>query len=75
MMQARARESPQPQLAACSSPKTLSPIPAAINNAPRRSILSFRPCVAMPASRVSTSAVMATGILIQKIARQVHWVR
>ena len=28
-----------------------------------------------PASKVSTSAMIATGMLIQKIARQVHWVR
>ncbi len=75
MMQPQVLTSAQPQLEACSKPRTLSAIPAATRAAPGQSIFSRRGAEWMPASSVSTTARMATGMLIQKIARQVHWVR
>lgn len=65
----------QPQLRACSNPSTDSAMPTAITRAPRQSIRSRRAEGAMPAVIVSTRATTATGTLIQKIARHVHWVR
>ena len=72
MMQPQVFRSAQPQLAACSKPSTLSAIPAATSAAPGQSIFSRRGALWIPAASVSTTARTATGMLIQKIARQVH---
>ena len=61
--------------AACSKPSTLAAMPMLIRAAPRQSIRSLRPRVLIPAITVRTTASTAIGMLIQKIARQVHWVR
>ena len=67
----------QPQLGACSKPSTRQA--HAGDRSARRRRQSIRLPLArrrwMPATSVSTSATTATGMLIQKIARQVHWVR
>ena len=65
----------QPQVWACSKPSTDRPMPSATRAAPRKSIRSGRLVVGILAMTASTNATMATGMLIQKIDRQVHWVR
>ena len=66
----------QPQIADCWKPKTLSATPAAISDQPAV-VHPRRPVLGRPAwtTAISTRAMIATGMLTQKIARQVHWVR
>ena len=60
-------------LGACSKPSTDKPIPTIVSAAPGQSIGSrLRVAGVHIAKTVSTSAMIATGTLIQKIARQVH---
>ena len=62
--------SPQPQVLDCWRPSTTSPIPPEISTAPRKSSGAGWRSSAGLARAVSTSAMMATGMLTQKMARQ-----
>ncbi len=75
MMQSQIHGLDQPQSDAFSNPNTDNAMPAAMRTAPRQSMLSCRGSERIPARTVRTSATMATGRLIQKIDRHVHWVR
>ena len=75
MMQAHVPALRQPQLGACSKPSTESPMPMATSAAPRTSIRAGWRVAGMCAIPVRTRAITAIGMLIQKIARHVHWVR
>ena len=65
----------QPQLDACSNPSTDKAMPTVTSTAPVQSIRSLRRIRGIFAITMSTRARTAIGMLIQKIARQVHWVR
>jgi len=66
---------PQPHRADCWNPNTDSPTPATIRTRPRKSIGAGRASLAGLEMAISASAISATGMLIQKIARQVHSIR
>jgi hypothetical protein len=65
----------QPHRADCWNPNTLSPTPPAIRARPLQSIGAGRLSFGGLEMAISASAISATGMLIQKIARQVHWIR
>ena len=67
--------SSQPQVLACCSPSTASPMPAAISTAPRMSSGAGRLVLSGFARSVRNTAIKATGMFTQKIARQVHSLR
>ncbi|GGU72838.1 hypothetical protein FHX79_116362 [Streptomyces cavourensis] len=71
-MHAQVATASHPQVDACWSPSTVSPIPTATSTAPGRSRGSRFDRSGMRASSVSTMAMTATGTLTQKIARQVQ---
>ena len=76
MMQAQVPALRQPQLGACSKPSTDRPIPTATSTgAAARRCARADGCDGMCAIAVSTSAMTAIGMLIQKMARHVHCVR
>ncbi len=65
----------QPHWPACCRPSTERVMPLHTSSAPRTSILDgVRSCAGLAIS-VKAIAISATGMLIQKIARHVHWVR
>ncbi len=65
----------QPQTWVCWRPKTSSPTPPEMSTRPVTSSRPGRFWVTGRAMNVSTSAMMATGTLTQKMARQVHSLR
>ena len=65
----------QPQTCVCCSPKIARPTPLAISARPRKSSRPGLVWVCGRAMAVSTRAMMATGTLTQKMARQVHSLR
>ena len=67
--------SPQPHLLDCCSPRTDRAIPPAISPVPGQSIEPGWRFSGMFARAIRISAMIATGTLTQKIARQVHSVR
>ena len=66
---------PQPHRADCCRPNTLSPTPA--DDQDQAAVVHRRRTVLVAGLEMamSTRAMSATGILIQKMARQVHWIR
>ena len=69
-MQSQVSGSPQPQSLDSCSPSTASPIPPETRIAPRQSSDAGWRSSAGLESAISTSAMIATGMLTQKIARQ-----
>ena len=65
----------QPHWLACWSPSTSEPMPTAARTAPLTSSGAGRLVLSGLDMRVRTTAAMATGMLIQKIARQDHSMR
>ena len=66
---------PQPHSWVCWIPNTVSPTPMQTRTRPGTSTRAGRVSVLGRAMAMSTSATMATGMLTQKMARQVHWLR
>ena len=64
----------QPQIADCWKPKTLSATPDAISARPRKSMRAGSIVGTRLGDGDQGQAMIATGMLTQKIARQVHWV-
>ena len=74
-MQSQVTGSPQPQTLDCCRPSTARPMPAEMSTAPRTSSFAGWRFSAGLAISVRATAAIATGMLTQKIARQLMAVR